>query len=141
MNEVVDVIADVESSVFDSDPSNNRVQVTGETCTGQILSRSAPASVQYAPTATEEATQTLRLAMINTADDQSVEIRRIRLRDIYTNPLFGSPLQIRSITPQLPARIEPGDSQLFRVATFVAAGGPAKSVQRPYFTFRARCTN
>ena len=69
----------VGSNVFDSDRSNNVVRASSS-CKGEILSRSAPESVQYEPTATEPARQTLRLAIINTADDQSVEIRRIRLQ-------------------------------------------------------------
>jgi hypothetical protein len=112
-SEAVSGFARVGSNVFDSDRTNNRVQASSS-CKGEILSRSAPESVLYEPTATEPARQTLRLAIINTAGDQSLEIRRIRLVDSYTEPLFGSPLQITGITPPLPAF-------------------------RPYFLFRVRC--
>jgi hypothetical protein len=103
------------------------------------LSRSAPESVLYEPTATLTFRQTLRLAIINTADDQSVEIRRIRLQKEYTDPVFGTPLQISNITPPLPVTIGPRGSKLFRVETFVEAGMPARIAQRPYFLFRVRC--
>jgi hypothetical protein len=130
--------ARVESEVFDSDLSNNRA-VVSSSCRGEILSRSAPPSVRYEPTATEPATQQLRLALINTADDHSVEIRRIRLRNVLTDPTFGTPVQITSITPPVPATIPPRGSQLFRVDTLLPAGAPARDAGRPYFLFRARC--
>jgi hypothetical protein len=85
------------------------------------------------------ARQTLRLALINTADDQSVEIRRIQLRDVYSDPIASSPLQISTIAPPLPVTIEPGGRQLFRVDTFVSAGMTAREAFRPYFLFRVRC--
>jgi Nidogen-like len=132
--------ASVFSNVFDSDLSNNRVRASSS-CKGEILSRSAPESVLYEPTATEPARQTLRLAIINTADDQSVEIRRIRLENIYTDPIFGTPLQIRRITPQLPETIGPGKGKVFRVDTLVPAGMPARTAFRPYFQIRVRCPN
>jgi hypothetical protein len=97
------------------------------------LSRSAPESVLYEPTATEPAKRTLRLAFINTADDQSVEIRRIPVRDFYTEPLFGPHLQISIITPPLPATIPPRGRQLIRVDTLVPAGAPPREAFRPYF--------
>jgi Nidogen-like len=130
--------AAVLSNVFDSDLSNNKVRASSS-CKGEILSRSAPESVLYEPTATDPARQTLRLAIINTADDQSVEIRRIRLENIYTDPIFGTPLQIRRITPRLPETIGPGKGKVFRVETFVAAGMPARTAFRPYFQVRVRC--
>jgi hypothetical protein len=130
--------ATVASNVFDSDLSNNRVRASSS-CKGEILSRSAPESVLYEPTATDPARQTLRLAIINTADNQSVEIRRIRLENIYTDPIFGTPLQIRRITPRLPETIGPGKGKVFRVETFVAAGMPARTAFRPYFQVRVRC--
>jgi hypothetical protein len=80
--------------------------------------------VLYEPTPTEPAKQTLRLAFINIADDQSVEIRRLRVRDFYTEPLFGPHLQISIITPPLPATIPPRGRQLIRVDTLVPAGAP-----------------
>ena len=120
------------------DLSNNRTTASSS-CRGEILSRSAPEFALYGPTPTEPATQTLRLAIINTIGDQSVEIRRIRLRDVYTDPFFGTPLQIGSITPPLPATIQPGGSQVFRVDTLAAAGMPPRNAFRPYFQFRVRC--
>lgn len=81
----------------------------------------------------------LRLTIINTGDDQNIEIRRIRLVDIYTDPIFGTPLQIRRITPRLPETIRPGGSKVFRVDTLVPAGMPARTAFRPYFQIRVRC--
>ena len=130
--------ASVASNIFDSDLSNNRARASSS-CRGEILSRSAPESVSYEPTATEPARQTLRLAIINTGDDQSIEIRRIRLVDIYTDPIFGTPLQIRRITPRLPETIRSGGSKVFRVDTLVPAGMPARTAFRPYFQIRVRC--
>lgn len=130
--------ASVGSPVFDSDLSNNGA-LASSSCKGEILSRSAPGSVQYEPTVSAPATQTLRLAMINTAGDQSVEIRSIRLRDLYRDPLFGTPLQISSITPPLPAMIGPRGRKLFRVDTLLPAGSSARSAFSPYFLFRVRC--
>ena len=132
--------AAVLSNVFDSDLSNNKVRASSS-CKGEILSRSAPESVLYEPTATDPARQTLRLAIINTADDQSVEIRRIRLEKIYTDPILGTPLQIRRITPRLPETIGPGKGKVFRVDTLVPAGMPARTAFRPYFQIRVRCPN
>jgi hypothetical protein len=132
--------ASVLSTVFDSDLSNNRVRASSS-CKGEILSRSAPLSVLYEPTATEPARQTLRLAIINTADDQSVEIRRIRLENAYTDPIFGTPLQIRRITPRLPETIGAGKGKVFRVDTLVPAGMPARTASPPYFRFQVRCPN
>ena len=85
--------------------------------------------------------QTLQLAIINTADDQSVEIRRIRLVNIYTDPIFGTPLEIGGITPGLPEKIRPGGSKVFRVDTLVPAGMPPRTASRPYFQIRVRCPN
>jgi hypothetical protein len=56
-----------------------------------------------------------------------------------THPRFGSPLQISRIGPQLPVTIGPRGTRVFRVDTFVAAGLPATSAQRPYFRFKVRC--
>jgi hypothetical protein len=132
--------ASVLGLVFDSDLSNNKVRASSS-CKGEILSRSAPESVLYEPTATEPARQTLRLAIINTADDQSVEIRRIRLENTYTDPVFGTPLKIRRITPRLPETIGAGKGKVFRVDTFVPAGMPARTASPPYFRFQVRCPN
>jgi hypothetical protein len=127
------------SSVLDSDLVNNLAQAPS--CKGQILSQSEPPSVEYEPTATEPARRRLRLAMINTANDETVRIRRIRFRDLYTDPNFGTPLQISRIRPPLPVTIGPGGEQLFRVDTIVPAGMTARTAQRPYFTFQVRCLN
>jgi len=126
------------STTFDSDTSNNVAQTSGR-CRGQILSQSAPESVLYEPTATDPARQTLKLAIINTGDEQ-VEIRRIR-------PLIGQPFQIdpvrigsiRPVTPRLPRTIEPGKGAVFRVRTLVPAGSPVATAQRPYFRIQLRC--
>ena len=125
------------SNVFDSDLSNNRVRASSS-CKGEILSRSAPESVLYEPTATEPARQTLRLAIINTADDQSVEIRRIRLENIYTDPISGTPLQISRITPRLPETIGPGKARCSAWTLSCPRGCP-RTAFRPYFLFRVRC--
>jgi hypothetical protein len=132
--------ATVASNVFDSDLSNNTVRASSS-CKGEILSRSAPESVLYEPTDTEPAMQTLQLAIINTADDRSVEIRHIRLVNIYTDPIFGTPLEIGGITPRLPEKIRPGGSKVFRVDTLVPAEMPLRTASRPYFQIRVRCLN
>jgi hypothetical protein len=137
-SEAVRGTATVASNTFDSDLSNNRARASSS-CRGEILSRSAPESVLYEPTATEPATEMLRLAIINTAADQRIEIHRLILENIYTDPLFGTPLQIIRIRPRLPKTIEPGGSQVFRVVTLVPAGMPARTAFRPYFQFRVRC--
>jgi hypothetical protein len=138
-NEVVGAFAFATSDVFETDLSNNTAAPTGARCQAQILSRSAPESVRYEPTATLNARQILRLALINTASEQSVEIRRIRLRGRLSDPAFGPPVQITSITPPLPRTIPPRGNQLFRVDTLLPAGAPARDAGRPYFLFRARC--
>jgi hypothetical protein len=128
----------VVSNIFDSDLSNNRARASSS-CKGELLSQSAPESVLYEPTDTEPARQTLELAIINTGDNQSVKIRRIRLEKIYTDPMSGPPLQIDRITPPLPETIKPGGSKVFRVDTLVPAGMPARTAFRPYFEIQVRC--
>ena len=139
-SEAVPGDATVGSNVFDSDLSNNRARASSS-CKGEILSRSTPESVMYEPTATEPAMQTLQLGIINTAGDQSVEIRRIRLVSDYTDPIFGTPLEIGGITPRLPEKIRPGGSKVFRVDTLVPAGMPPRTASRSYFQIRVRCPN
>jgi hypothetical protein len=133
-------VATVVSNIFDSDLSNNEARASSS-CKGQLLSRSAPESVLYEPTATEPARQTLRVAIINTGDEESIEIRQIRLVDMYTDPIFGTPLQIGGIKPRLPETIRPGGSKVFRVDTLVPAGMPARTAFRPYFQIRVSCPN
>lgn len=128
--EAIRATAAVGSNTFDSDVSNNIARASSS-CKGQVLSRSAPDSVVY-DTAAGAATQTLRLAIINTGDDQSIEIRRIR-------PLADQPFQVGRVRPGLPETIGPGKSKVFRVDTFVSAGSPVATAQRPYFRLQIRC--
>jgi hypothetical protein len=63
------------------------------------------------------------------------------LENAYTDPIFGTPLQIRRITPRLPETIGAGKGKVFRVDTLVPAGMPARTASPPYFRFQVRCPN
>lgn len=123
--------AEVASTTFDSDLSNNVVRAN-TSCRGQILSQTVPESVLYEPTATGPARQSLRLAITNIGDER-IEIRRIR-------PLADQPFQVGRVRPQLPETVGPGKDKVFRVETFLSGDSPPAAIaQRPYFRLQIRC--